>query len=165
MSLRKRYPLETLLRLREHRTERARLALLDAQRHAQACRDQCTQIEGEIDALDNARRQQRARLMSPPPAGMGMSAALQQRECHVAHLLALADAARERLVQAQQRLQQAEQAQAEARTAYFRARSRQDALQQRRDMWRRDLRLTEARRDEAATDDLMSGRRHAVIRS
>jgi flagellar biosynthesis chaperone FliJ len=165
MSLRKRFPLETLVRLREHRTETARLVLMEKQRQTQACRDQCTRIDGEIQNLQRDRTHQRAQLLAPPPPGMAWPAALEQRERHVEHLAELAVAAQERLKQAQITLRQAEQAQDEARTAYFRARARQEALEQRREVWRREQRGVEARREEAAAEDLLLGRRPSLIHS
>ena len=165
MSARKRYPLETLLRLREHRTETARLALLEKQRQTQACRDRCTQIEGEIDGLQRDRLHHRAQLLAPPPSGMPWPAALEQRERHIDHLGELAVAARARLQQAQQALRQAEQAQEEARNAYFRTRARHEALLKRRDVWTREQRAVESRRDEAAAEELIFGRRASIIHS
>lgn len=161
----KRYPLETLLRLREHRTESARQVLLEKQRQTQACRDQCTKIQNEIDGLHRDRAHQRGQLLAPPPPGLSLPAALEQRERHIDHLGELATAAQGRLTQAQAALRQAEQAQDEARIAYFRARARQEALEKRRDVWRRDLRAFESRREEAAAEDLLIGRRSPLIHS
>jgi len=161
----KRYPLETLLRLREHRTETARQLLLEKQRQTQACRDACTRIQDEIDGLERDRRHQRTQLLAPPPAGVPWPQALQQRERHIEHLGELAIAAQGRLKQAQTALRQAEQAQDEARVAYFRARARQEALEKRRDLWRRELRSLENRREEAAAEDLTLGRRAPLIHS
>ena len=165
MSLRKRFPLETLVRLREHRTESARLVLMEKQRQTQACRDQCTRIDGEIQALHTDRVHHRAQLLAPPPPGMAWPAALEQRERHIDYLAKLAVAAQERLKQAQLALRQAEQAQDEARTAYFRARARQEALEQRREVSRKEQRGFEARREEAAAEDLLMGRRLPLIHS
>ena len=161
----KRYPLETLLRLREHRTETARQLLLEKQRQTQACRDACTRIQDEIDGLERDRHHQRAQLLAPPPAGVPWPQALQQRERHIEHLVELAIAAQGRLKQAQIALRQAEQAQDEARIAYFRARARQEALEKRRDLWRRELRSLKNRREEAAAEDLQLGRRRPLIHS
>lgn len=165
MSLRKRYPLHTLLHLREHRTEKARQHLFERQRETQACRDQCAKIEGEIDHLLGERARQRARLMDQPPADVAWPIAFSQREQHIEHLAELAAAARGRLTKAQQALAAAEQAQEEARAAYFRARARQEALEKRKEIWHRDLRRQEERREEANTADLMQGRRSALIPS
>jgi flagellar biosynthesis chaperone FliJ len=161
----KRYPLETLLRLREHRTETARQMLLEKQRQTQACRDACTRIQDEIDGLERDRRHQRAQMLATPPAGVPWPQALEQRERHIEHLGDLAMAAQGRLKQAQAALRQAEQAQDEARVAYFRARARQEALEKRRDLWRRELRSLENRREEAAAEDLLLGRRAPLIHS
>src|SRR3990170_635351 len=87
------------------------------------------------------------------------------RERHIDHLAELAVAAQERLEQAQLTLRQAEQAQDEARTGYFRARARQEALEQRREVWRKEQRGFEARREEAAAEDLLIGRRPPLIHS
>lgn len=165
MSLRARFPLNTLIRLREHRTEAARQALLEKQAQTQRCREQCTRVEGELDGLRRDRAQQRAQLLAPPPPGIPWPAALEQRERHIEHLGELAVVAQGRLQQAEQALRQAEQAQDEARNAYFRARSRQEALEKRRDLWSREQRAFQLRREEAATEDLMFGRRLPLIPS
>jgi len=162
---RKRYPLGTLLRLREHRTEAARQVLLERQRQTQVCRDQCIQIESEITALRHQRAHHRAQLLAAPAPGMSWPTTLEQRERHIDHLADLATAARARLSQAKQALQQAEQAQDEARTAYFQARSRQEALEKRRDVWRREQRILEDRREEAAAEELLLGRRLPLMSS
>lgn len=162
MSLRARFPLNTLIRLREHRTEAARQALLEKQAQTQRCREQCTRVEGELDGLRRDRAQQRAQLLAPPPPGIPWPAALEQRERHIEHLADLAVAAQSRLKQAQQALLQAEKAQEEARAAYFRARARLEALETRRDHWQREQRSLQLRRDEGAAEDLMQGRRPAA---
>lgn len=162
---RKRYPLDTLLKLREHRTEAARQVLLEKQRETQACREKCTAIEGEIETLARNRSHHRAQLLASPPPGMPWPAALEQREHHIEHLAELAVAARGRLKAAEQALRQAEQAQDEARAAYFRARARQEALEKRRDVWRHEQRAWQNRRDEAAAEDLLTGRRVPLISS
>lgn len=156
---RRRYPLETLVRLRAHRTELARQALLEKQRATRACRERCLQIEGEIDILARERGRQRSQLLAPPPPGLDWPSALAQRERHIEYLAELAEAARGRLQQAQAALAQAQQEQDAARQAWFRTRARQDALEQRRDLWRREQHRAEARRDEIATEDLVSARR------
>jgi hypothetical protein len=154
----KRYPLHTLLRLREHRTAAARQLVLDRQREAQACRDACVAAEGEIIALEFEQRQQRARLVDAPPAGVAWPAAMAQREAHIELLGTQVEAARQRLFKAQEVLRQAELALAEARTAFFRAKARQDALEKRRDVWRGEQRAVEARHEEAAAEDLLQSR-------
>ena len=165
MSLRKRYPLQTLIQLREHRTELARQFLFAKQRETQACRDHCVLIQGEIDVLDRDHAHQRMQLLAPPPPGMSLTAALEQREHHINHLSELATAARGRLRQAQQALQKAEQAQEQARSDYFRARARQEALEKRRELWRKEQRSSDARREEITAEDLLSGRRLSLTSS
>ncbi len=162
MTLRSRFPLNTLIRLREHRTEAARQVLLQKQALTQQCREQCVRIEGELDGLRRDRVQQRAQLMAPPPPGIPWTSALEQRERHIDHLAELAAAAQGRLKQAQQALTQAEKAQDEARAAYFRARARQEALEKRRDHWQREQRALQVRREENAAEELMQGRRPAT---
>lgn len=162
MSLRSRFPLNTLVRLREHRTEAARQVLLQRQAQVQQCRGQCTRIEGEIDGLQRDRARHRTQLLAPPPPGIPWPAALEQRERHIDHLADLAVAAQGRLQQAQQALVQAEKAQDEARAAYFRARARQDALEKRREHWQRAQHALQLRREEVATEDLLHGRRPAT---
>ena len=162
MPSRKRFPLDTLVDLRTHRTETARQSLLQAQALTRQRQAQCTQIQGEIDGLHRDRVHQRAQLLAPPPPGIPWPAALEQREHHIEHLADLAVAAQGRLQQAQQALAQAEKAQDESRTAYFRARARQEALEKRRDHWHHEQRTLQARREEIATEDLLQGRRTAT---
>jgi len=154
----KRYPLQTLVRLREHRTEAARMLVLERQRAAQACRDACTRIEGEIIALQFEQRQQRVRLLDPPPAGVPWPSALAQREAHIDLLGEQAEAARQRLFKAQAALRDAETALADARNAFFRAKARQDALEKRRDVWRGEQFAIDVRREEDAAEDLQQAR-------
>jgi len=154
----KRYPLHTLVRLREHRAEAARQVVLERQRAAQDCRDACLRIEGEIIALQFAQGQQRARLLDPPPPGVPWASALAQREAHVELLGEQAEAARQRLFRAQDTLREAEEALAAARAGFFRAKARQDALYQRRDAWRGEQSALDARREEGAAEDLLQAR-------
>ena len=77
----KRYPLQTLVRLREHRVEAARQQVLDRQREARECQD----------ALDFEQKQQRARLLDPPPPGVPWPNAMAQREAHIGLLGEQAD--------------------------------------------------------------------------
>lgn len=154
----KRYPLQTLVRLREHRTEAARQRVLERQREAQACRDACLNIEGEIIALDFEQKQQRGRLLEAPPPGVPWPQALAQREAHVDLLGEQAEAARQRLFKAQDVLRAAELAVTEARTAFFRAKARLDALQKRRDVWHGEQSVREALLEESAAEDLLQAR-------
>ena len=154
----KRYPLHTLVKLRVHRAEAARLNVLERQREAQACRDACLQVEGEIIALDFEQKQQRARLLDPPPPGVPWANALAQREAHIDLLGERAEAARQRLFKAQEALRAAEAAVAEARTDFFRAKARLDALEKRREVWRGEQDAHELRREEGAAEDLLQAR-------
>jgi hypothetical protein len=154
----KRYPLHVLVKLREHRTETARQLLFERQRAAQACRDACVAIEGEIIALQFEQGQQRQRLLDPPQAGLPWPTVLAQREAHIDLLGEQAEAARQRLFKAQETLRQAELALAEARAAFFRAKARQDALEKRREVWRGEQFAFAARVEERATDDLLQAR-------
>jgi flagellar biosynthesis chaperone FliJ len=160
----KRYPLQKLLQLREHRAENARRAVLECQHAVQQCREACTRIEGEIDALHAERNDQRRQLMNPPPPGTSWPMALAQREAHIDWLAAQAEAARQRLLQAQQKLRVAEQALADARTAYLRAKARQEALEKRKDFWRGEQHAIEVRSEESATADLLMSR-HAASKT
>ena len=155
MSTRKRYPLQQLLGLRAHRTGKARLLVAERQRAVGACREACTRIEGEIDALRQERAGQRLRMLAPPPAGMPLPLALEQRQAHIEWLGEQEQAARQRLAQAQQQLKQAEQALAEAMQAFFRAKAREDALEQRRQVWRGEQAAFESRREEDLAADLV----------
>jgi hypothetical protein len=156
----KRYPLHTLLRLREHRTEMARQQVLEKQRVVAACREAIANIEREILDLCDLREGQRARLLEPPPAGADWSTVLARREAHIDWLGMQVEAARQRLAQAHQALQAAEQALALAREAFFRAKARQEALEKRQDDWRGEQRALEDRRDEDAAADLLLARGH-----
>lgn len=158
----KRYPLHTLLRLREHRTDAARLVVLEKQRAVAACRDACTRIEHEILQLCDERSGQRARLLDAPPPGVDWSTVLAQREAHIEWLAMQVEAARQRLAQAHKALQAAEQDLAQARDAFFRAKARQEALEKRRDTWRGEQRALEARQEEDITADLLLARHHGA---
>uniref|UniRef100_A0A8J8AY18 Uncharacterized protein n=1 Tax=Coralloluteibacterium stylophorae TaxID=1776034 RepID=A0A8J8AY18_9GAMM len=160
----RRWPLDTLLRVRGLRADRARQAL--AERIAEADRERatCTRIEGEIIALQFERDQQRARLLDPPPAGGGWPAALAQREAHVELLGTRAAQARQRLFQAQDVLRAAMEAVAQARAHYLHLRARLDALEQRRQGWRGDEHARELRAEEAAAADLVATRHPASPR-
>jgi predicted nucleic acid-binding Zn-ribbon protein len=155
----KRYPLHTLLRLREHRTDAARMLVLERQRAVQACREACTRIEGEIRDLQQERSNQRGRLLDAPPPGVAWPTALAQRESHIEWLGLQVVAAQQRLAQAQQKLREAEKALDDARDAFFRAKARQEALEKRKDAWRGEQRALESRIEEAATEDLWFARR------
>ena len=156
----KHYPLQTLLRLREHRTETARLAVLEQQRVVQARRDACTSIEDEILQFGLERATQRARLLDPAPPGVAWPVVLGQRESHVEWLGTQIVTAQQRLVQAQQALQEAERVLDETRDAFFRAKARQEALEKRRDSWRGEQHALESRQEEDATADLILARGH-----
>lgn len=165
----KRYPLHTLVKLREHRTDTARQLLLERQREAQACRDACVRIEGEIIALEHEQGRQRGRLLDPPPPGLlqnGMSwpSVLSQRETHIDLLGEQAEAARQRLFKAQETLRKAELALDEARTAFFRAKARQEALEKRRDTWRGEQRALESRQEESIAADVVIAQHHQATR-
>lgn len=150
----KRYPLQTLIQLREHRVETARLLMLQRQRELQQCQQACTKIEGEIVALETEKSTQRRRLLDPPTPGIDWSSALAQREAHIDWLGLQADAARERLRQAQEKMREAENLLRQAREAFFRAKARLDALEKRKELWRGDMRALELRLEEAANADL-----------
>jgi len=152
---RKRYPLQQLLQLRAHRTEKARLAVVDRQRAVRECREACERIEQQIAGLRRERAGQRLRMMEPPPAGIPFPLALEQREAHIDWLGEQEQAARLRLQQAQQQLQQAEQALAAAMQEFLRAKAREDALEKRKGVWRGEMLALEARREEDAAADLV----------
>ncbi|ASR42915.1 hypothetical protein BEN78_05480 [Xanthomonas citri pv. mangiferaeindicae] len=154
----KRYPLQTLLQLRAHRTEAARRVVLDRQRALQQCQDVCQRIEGEIDELRASRAQHRARLLDPPPAGVPWPAALSQRELYIELIGEQIVGAQARLAKAQDAVREAEQALQAARDAFFRAKAREDALEKRRDVWRGEQRGLQARQEEATAEDLMQAR-------
>lgn len=163
----KRYPLQTLIQLREHRMQLAQRALMEAQREAQRCRDECTRIEGEITAIELERAQQRLRLLDAPPPGAPWPAVLAQREAHIDWLGEQAEAARQRLFKAQETLRAAEQALETARAAFFRAKARQDALEKRKGVWRGEQLVLEERREENAAAERLqaghAGRNHVTM--
>ncbi|WP_101926141.1 MULTISPECIES: hypothetical protein [Luteimonas] len=154
----KRYPLQTLVQLRAHRTETARMLVLEKQRAAQQCRDACTRIEGEVTGLQTDRQSHRAQLLAPPPSGVPWPAALSQREAHIDLLAEHIVAAQQRLAAAQETLRLAEVAVQEARDAFFRAKGRQDALEKRREVWRGEQHSALARQEEAIAEDLLQAR-------
>lgn len=158
----KHYPLHTLLRLREHRTDAARMVVLEKQRAVQACREACTRVEQEILQLCDERSGQRARLLDASPPGVDWSTVLAQREAHIDWLGMQVEAARQRLAQAHKALQAAEHELAQAREAFFRAKARQEALEKRRDSWRGEQRALEARQEEDITADLLLARHHGA---
>ena len=154
----KRYPLQTLIQLREHRTGLAQRALLAAQREAQRCRDTCMRIEREIIAIESERSRQRAHLLDQPPPGAPWPVVLAQREAHIDWLGEQAEVARARLRAAQETLRAAERALEDARSAFFRAKARQDALEKRKDVWRGEqLSLDERREENAAAEAVQAG--------
>ena len=155
MSVRRRYPLQQLLKLRAHRTGKARLLVAERQRAVAACREACARIEAEIDALRNERAVQRGRILAPPPAGIPLPLALEQREAHIDWLGEREQAALELLAQARQQLQQAEQALAEAMQAFFRTKAREDALEKRKTVGRGERAALEARQEEDAAADIV----------
>jgi DNA repair exonuclease SbcCD ATPase subunit len=152
---RKRYPLQKLLQLRAHRTEKARLLVVERQRAVRECNEACQRIEGEIEGLRQERAGQRLRMMEPPPPGIPFPLALEQREAHIDWLGEQEQAAVRRLAQARQQLQQAEQALAQAMQEFFRAKAREDALEKRKGVWRGEMLALEARREEDAAADLV----------
>ncbi|MGH8081505.1 MAG: hypothetical protein ACREP7_13105, partial [Lysobacter sp.] len=81
--------------------------------------------------------------------------AMSQREAHIDHLAELAVAARQRLADAQGKLREAEAALDESRKAFFRAKARLDALEKRKDVWRKEQNAITQRREEALTADLL----------
>mgnify|MGYP003784619025 CR=1 FL=1 len=152
---RRRYPLQQLLQLRAHRTEKARRVVTERQRDVRERREACERIEQEIDGLRRERAGQRLRMLEPPPPGIPFPLALEQREAHIDWLGEQEQAACQRLEKAQQALAQAEQALAEAMQAFFRARAREDALEQRKGVWKGEVIALEARREEDAVADLV----------
>jgi len=154
----KRYPLQTLLQLREHRTEAARLVVLEKQRALQQCIEACTRVQTELSGLEHDRGVHRARLLDPPPSGVLWPAALTQREAHIDLLGEQIVGAQQRLSKAQEAVRQAEAAVQDARDAFFRAKGRQDALEKRRDLWKREQRGLFERQEEATNEDLMQAR-------
>ncbi|PBJ84397.1 hypothetical protein CMZ84_08280 [Lysobacteraceae bacterium NML93-0399] len=154
----KRYPLQTLLQLREHRTEAARMVVLDKQRALQQCVDACTRVQTELTGLERDRSDHRGRLLEPPPAGVPWPAAFSQREAHIDLLGGQIVGAQQRLSKAQDAVRAAEAALQEAREAFFRAKGRQDALEKRRDLWKREQRGLFERQEEAVNEDLIQAR-------
>lgn len=152
----KRYPLQTLLKLREHRTEAARQVVMDRQKDVRARQEDCRAVEGEIVNLQNDRQQHRLNLMAAPPDGVPWPMALAQREAHIDFLAEQVVAARGRLAKAQEALKAAEKALQEARDAFFRAKGREDALHKRKSVWKTELKAEEARQEESDAEELFN---------
>lgn len=155
----KRFPLQTLIRLREHRVDAARMVVLERQRVVQAAQDACTTLQTEITGIEDERRSQRTRLLDVPPAGVAWPVAMEQREAHIDWLGLQAAAARQRLAKAQDALKEAEAELDKARRDFFRAKARLDALEKRRAVWRGEQFAIELRQEEDATADLLQARR------
>jgi len=154
----KRYPLQTLVKLRAHRTALARTHMLEKQAAARTCREQCARIEAGIQALGEERTAQRARLLDPPPPGQSWPVAMEQREAHVELLGERIVSEQANLQKANERLRAAEGELDQARQAWVRARAREDALEKRRDAWRGEQLALEGRREEEAAADLVQAR-------
>lgn len=154
----KRYPLHTLLKLRAHRSEKARAQVIEAQRAVRACQDECTRISQGIDALSHERHGQRQRLLDAPAPGQPWPVVLAQRQAHVDLLGEHIVAAQHSLAQAQERLGQAERGLDEARQAYFKAKAREDALEKRRGLWHDEQRALHERMEEDVAADLLQAR-------
>lgn len=155
----KRYPLQTLLKLRAHRTEKARMEVLEKQAAVRECRQACERIETGIRALSEERAGQRRRLLDPPAAGQPWPVVFEQREAHVELLGERIVAERANLKQAQERLKAAEGVLEQAKQAYFRAKAREDALEKRKGVWRDEQVALEGRREEDAAADLLQAAR------
>lgn len=154
----KRYPLQTLLKLRGHRTGKARLEVLEKRAAVRACRDVCDRIQDGIRALEGERASHRQRLLDPPPPGQAWPVAMEQREAHIDLLGERIVAEQKNLQQAREQLKAAEQVLEQARQAWIRARGREDALHKRRDAWRIEQVALEGRKEEEAAADLLQGR-------
>ena len=154
----KRFPLAKLIQLREHRSEKARQKVLQCQRAAREQRDACLRIEGQIMSLGMERKQQRQRLMEPPPPGTAWPLALAQREAHVELLGTRIERAQQELARAQEVLREAELAVRKAREEFFRTKAREDALVKRRDVWRGEQHAAELRQEENAAAELLQSR-------
>ena len=160
----KRYPLQTLLKLRGHRTAKARLVVLEKRAAVHACRDQCDRIQDGIRALEAERALQRQRLLDPPPPGQAWPVAMEQREAHIDLLGERVVAEQARLKQAREKLAAAERELEQARQAWLRARAREEALEKRKDAWRGEQHALQGRREEEAVADLVQARaaRHTM---
>ncbi|WP_222564093.1 hypothetical protein [Novilysobacter antarcticus] len=154
----KRYPLATLIRLREHRTQAAQQLVLQHQREVAAKRGACVEIERHIDALGEERGRQRRQLLDPPPPGIAWPAALAQREAHIELLQQQTELAQQQLLRAQQLLTEAEAELQKVREAFFRVKAREDALKKRKDLWREEQHANELRQEEIASAELLHRR-------
>ncbi len=81
-----------------------------------------------------------------------------QREAHIDLLGEQIVGAQQRLSKAQEAVRQAETVLQDARDAFFRAKGRQDALEKRRDLWKREQRGQFERQEEAVNEDLIQAR-------
>ena len=154
----KRYPLQTLLKLRGHRTAKARLVVLERRAAVRACQAACDHIGEGIRALQGERASQRHRLLDPPPPGQAWPVAMEQREAHIDLLGERIVAEQAKLQQAREKLAAAERELEQARQAWLRARAREEALEKRRDAWRGEQRALQGRREEEAAADLVQAR-------
>lgn len=154
----KRYPLQTLLKLRGHRTGKARMVVLEKRAAVRACQDACEHLEGGIQALQGERAGQRRRLLEPPPPGQPWAVAMEQREAYIDLLGERIVAEQAKLRQAREKLAAAERELDQARQDWLRAKAREDALEKRRDDWRGEQRALQGRREEEAAADLVQAR-------
>lgn len=159
----KRYPLQTLLRLRAHRTDKARLVVLEKRAAVRTCQEACERIQGAIRALEAERASQRQRLSAPPPEGQPWAVAMEQRQAHIDLLGEQVVAEQGRLAKAREQLAAAERELEQARQEWTRARAREDALEQRRDAWQGEQRALQGRREEEAAADLVQARARTTM--
>lgn len=160
----KRYPLQTLLKLRGHRTAKARLEVLEKRAAVRACHEQCDRIQDGIRGLQDERGSHRQRLLDPPPPGQAWPVAMEQREAYIDLLGERIVAEQARLKHAREKLAAAERDLEQARQAWLRARAREDALEKRKDAWRGEQHALLGRREEEAAADLVQARaaRHTM---
>lgn len=156
----KRYPLATLIRLREHRTHAAQQLVMQHQREVAARREACATIERHITDLGDERARQRRQLLDAPPTGIAWPSALSQREVHIELLQQQAELAEQQLLRARQLLAEAEAELQQVREAFFRVKAREDALKKRKDLWQDEQHTHELREEELATAELLQGRTH-----
>ena len=159
MDVKKKYPLQTLLQIREHRIENARQVVLEKQRIVGQCREACVQIENEIRRLGQLRQQQRYSLAHPDPADFANPGIFEQRHAYIELLDNQIAATQQQLVQAQQQLASAEKELDTARAEFFRAKARFEALEKRRHEWKIEQNSLDSRMEEAAAEDLIQAQR------
>jgi hypothetical protein len=149
----KAFPLQTLLRTREHREHRA-MQVVNDQRIvlARAMRDMDA-VQARLDIITNEEARLEQWLAEGPSlgdCGVNKFTGIDERR---GLLRERAAAVNEELCKARERVEQERHKLAECITAYRRARAKKDSAEVQRDRWRTREKSLDERRDEHATDE------------